>query len=108
MNTFIMWILFSAAYLVFLGVLGSGMYFFMTSAKANEKSAELKQTQIEASRAMLRSQEVANRVADEVGRKLASASGFEGIDIGFTPNDSGDCQCVTCKARRARSGESDV
>ncbi|MFK0082749.1 hypothetical protein [Glutamicibacter sp. NPDC090743] len=101
----IMWILFGAAYLVFLGVLGSGMYFFITGAKANEKSAELKQTQVEAGRAMLRTQEVANRVADEVGRKLASASGLEGIDIGFTPNEDGPCQCGKCKARR---GEGDV
>lgn len=108
MNTIIMWILFGAAYLVFLGVLGSGMYFFITGAKANQKTAELKQTQIEAGRAMLRTQEVANRVADEVGRKLASASGLEGIDIGFTPNGSGECQCIKCKARRARRGETDV
>lgn len=101
----IMWILFSAAYLVFLGVLGSGMYFFITGAKANEKSAELKQTQIKAGRAMLRTQEVANRVADEVGRKLASASGLEGIDIGFTPNEDGPCQCITCKARRGQNND---
>ncbi|MGJ3403229.1 hypothetical protein [Glutamicibacter sp. Je.9.36] len=101
----IMWILFSAAYLVFLGVLGSGMYFFITGAKANEKSAELKHTQVEAGRAMLRTQEVANRVADEVGRKLASASGLEGIDIGFTPAGSEPCQCIICKARRGQNND---
>ena len=105
MNAIIMWILFGAAYLVFLGVLGSGMYFFITGAKANEKSEELKLTQIDAGQAMLRTQEVANRVANEVGRKLASADGFQGFDIGFTPNGAEECQCNNCKARRGQSND---
>lgn len=65
----IMWIFFSAAYLVFLGVLGSGMYFFITGAKANEKSAELKQTQIDAGQAMFRTQVVPTPVTAAFARR---------------------------------------
>ena len=64
----IMWILFSAAYLVFLGVLGSGVYFFITGAKSNLAEAELFESETVVNWNRVESAKVANRVANEMGR----------------------------------------
>jgi len=104
----IMWILFSAAYLVFLGVLGSGVYFFITGAKANQAEAKLFEAEASLNRTRVESAKVANRVANEMGRKLASVDGLGEFALGFgSPADSTDtpCQCSKCKERR---GEGNV
>lgn len=88
-----------------IGTLGCGMYFLLTGAEANAKTAELRDTEAKLNKQRVESAKVANRVANEMGRKLASVDGLGEFALGFSPNEDEQCLCRKCKARR---GESDV
>lgn len=87
-----------------IGTLASGMYFFLTGAEANVKVAELRDSEAKLNRQRVESAKVANRVANEMGRKLASVDGLGEFALGLSTNED-PCQCPKCKARR---GETDV
>ncbi|MFJ2318388.1 hypothetical protein ACIOTN_17000 [Glutamicibacter sp. NPDC087661] len=105
MNDLIFTVIGSGVGLTAIGTLGSGMFFFLTGAKNNQKTAELRESEAALNRTRVESAKVANRVANEMGRKLASVEGLGEFALGFSPNEDGPCQCGKCKARR---GETDV
>ena len=105
MNDLIFTIIGCGVGLTAIGTLASGMYFLLTGAEANAKAAELRDTEAKLNKQRVESAKVANRVANEMGRKLVSVDGLGEFALGFSPADNGPCQCSKCKARR---GETDV
>jgi len=99
MGDLILTILVCAVAVTAIGTLGSGIYFFVTGAKANQAEAELFASEALLNRTRVESAKVANRVANEMGRKLASADGLGEFGIGFEPAPE-FCKCSKCQERR--------
>lgn len=99
MNEVLVSILGSGVCLTAIGTLGSGIYFFITGARANRAEVELFESEVELIRSRIESAKVANRVANEMGRKLASVEGLGEFAIGFEPAPE-ICNCSKCLERR--------
>jgi len=104
MGDVIQMILAGGLYVTAIGTLGSGTYFFITGAKANQRTAELQESETALNRTRVESAKVANRVANEMGRKLASVDGLGEFAVGFEPAPK-ICNCSKCQERR---GEGNV
>jgi len=97
-------ILGSGVCLTAIGTLGSGIYFFVTGAKANQAEAKFFESETTLNETRVESAKVANRVANEMGRKLASVEGLGEFAIGFEPG-SKICHCTKCKERRGEGND---
>jgi len=99
MNTVILEILGAGLALTVVGCLASAIYFFVTGAKANQAEAKLFAAEAQLNRTRVESAKVANRVANEMGRKLASVDGLGEFAIGFEEAPR-ICNCSKCLERR--------
>jgi len=100
----ILTILVCAVAVTAIGTLGSGIYFFVSGAKANEAEARLFNSEAQLNRARVESAQTANRVANEMGRKLASVDGLGEFAIGFEKARE-ICGCDNCQARRGEGND---
>jgi len=87
-----------------IGTLGSGMYFFITGAKANQKTAELRESETALNKTRVESEIVANRVANEMGRKLASVAGLGEFTSAYGRKPK-ICNCSNCNERRGEGND---
>lgn len=120
MDDLIQMILAGGLYVTVIGTLGSGTYFFVTGAKTNQAATEANQAVAKANEAQAKmfesedalnrtrveSAKIANRVANEMGRKLASVEGLGGFATGSSNYEGrGPCKCTSCVKKR---GEGNV
>lgn len=99
MGDLILTILVCAVAVTAVGTLGSGIYFFVTGAKANQSEVKLFESEASLNRTRVESAKVANRVANEMGRKLASVDGLGEFAIGWERGPE-NCNCSKCLERR--------